>query len=471
MIRIQRVFLRPWAVAAVMLVCFTGIIMLFQYYDYSTKNLVHQNNQAHQLADSWDSVVSCTKDLLISNDLPPAIAQWKRSIMTFDQNLQRFITSDLTVELMRKDNDFKQMVDDTVNLWQVIKPRIEYIQLRFEEYAPGKSDNESSVKRSLLHELLYQMEQNVRSTEYVMLFDLTYDIEYMISSLDYYFHGTLINTVEIILKNIERRSLQLRITAWVATVFICIFTLLFIFLSQRALNTTASQLKFLTNRLMDAEDTERRRLAQELHDEIGQSLTGIKYGVDNAIGLFEREKREEGIAALNSLVTVIQNALSEARRISVSLWPAVLDQLGIIATISWYCRVYQRRYPEIMLKQVVTVQENEVSKDLKIVLYRVLQEALTNIAKHSSAEHVTVRLNRVKGLLRFCITDDGPGFKGEPDGLLRNGRGLSNVKERLALLYGGNHTFRLGRGAKGGALVVMDIPFRKAEGLPSLPEP
>jgi hypothetical protein len=152
MIRIQRVLLKPWAVAAVMLVCFTGIIVLFQYYDYSTTNLVHQNNQAHQLADSWDSVVSCTKDLLISNDLPPAIAQWKQSILTFDRNLERFIRSELTVELMRKDNDFKRMVDDTENLWIVIKPRIEYIQLRFEEYAPGNSDNESTAKRSLLHD-------------------------------------------------------------------------------------------------------------------------------------------------------------------------------------------------------------------------------------------------------------------------------------------------------------------------------
>ncbi|MBN2108756.1 MAG: sensor histidine kinase [Deltaproteobacteria bacterium] len=440
MIKIQRVFLRPWAVAAVMLVCFTGIITLFQYYDYSTTNLVHQNNQAHQLADSWDGLVSCTKDLLISNDLTSAIAHWKQSILAFDQNLQKFKRSDLTVELMRNDTEFKRMVDDTENLWQVIKPRIEYIQLRFEEYAPGNSDNESAAKRSLLHELLFQMEQNVRSTEYVMLFDLTYDIEYMISSLDYYFHGTLINTVEIIFKTIERRSLQLRLTAWFATILICIFTMLFIFLSQRALNTTASQLKFLTNRLMDAEDTERRRLAQELHDEIGQSLTGIKYGVDNAIGLFELEKSKEGIAALNSLVTVIQNAISEARRISVSLWPAVLDQLGIIATISWYCRVYQKRYPDIILKQSVTVHEDEVSKDLKIVLYRVLQEALTNIAKHSSAENVTVRLNRVKELLRFSITDDGPGFnlhavEGTPTGP-DHGFGLISMRERVELSGG-----------------------------------
>ncbi len=436
--RVQRLILRPWAAALVMLVCFGGIALLFQYYDYSAKKLMRKNAEAYQLAGGWDMVVSCTKDILISNDLSTAIKQWKHAIMIFDRDLYAFIHSDMTMELSRRDVAFKLKVEETENLWQVVKPRIEYLQLRFEEYLP--TDNETQTKRSLLHELMYQMGSSERSTEYLRLFDLTYDMEYMISSLNEYFRVTLNGTVEILSATIDRRSWKLRLVLWISTVFIFAFTLVFIIKSNRALNTTAGQLKFLSNRLMDAEDNERKRLAQELHDEIGQALTGIKYGVDNAVSLLERERIDDGIAALNNLILVIQNAIEEARRISVSLWPAMLDQLGIVATISWYCREYQRIYSGVSLRQHIRIKESQISDDLKIVIYRVLQESLTNVAKHSSAEHVSVELRKSKGVLRLAITDDGPGFSlhaVQRSGMTeQHGFGLISMRERVELSGG-----------------------------------
>ena len=452
--RVQRLILRPWAAAVVMLVCFGGIAVLFQYYDYSAKKLMRKNAQAYQLAGGWDRVVSCTKDILISNDLRTAIKQWKHSIMLFDRDLYAFIHSDLTAELSRRDAAFKLKVEDTENLWQVVKPRIEYVQLRFEEYLPA--DNDTQAKRSLLHELMYQMGSSERSTEYLRLFDLTYDMDYMISSLNEYFRITLNGTVEILSATIDRRSWQLRLVLWISNFFIFTFTLVFIIMSHRALNTTAGQLKFLSNRLMDAEDNERKRWAQELHDEIGQALTGIKYGVDNAVSLLERERIDDGIGALNNLIHVIQNAIEEARRISVSLWPAILDQLGIVATISWYCREYQRIYSGISLRQHIRIKESQIPGDLKIVIYRVLQEALTNVAKHSSAEHVSVELLKSNGMLRLTITDDGPGFSlhaVERSGMTaQHGFGLISMRERVEL-SGGEFIIDsvLGRGTTIGA--------------------
>ena len=436
--RVQRLILRPWAAALVMLVCFGGIALLFQYYDYSAKKLMRKNAEAYQLAGGWDRVVSCTKDILISNDLSTAIKQWKHAIMIFDRDLHAFIHSDMTMELSMRDVAFKLKVEETENLWQVVKPRIEYLQLRFEEYLP--TDNETQTKRSLLHELMYQMGSSERSTEYLRLFDLTYDMEYMISSLNEYFRVTLNGTVEILSATIDRRSWKLRLVLWISTVLIFAFTMVFIIKSNRALSTTAGQLKFLSNRLMDAEDKERKRWAQELHDEIGQALTGIKYGVDNAVSLLERARVDDGIGALNNLILVIQNAIEEARRISVSLWPAMLDQLGIVATISWYCREYQRIYSGVSLRQHIRIKEGQISDDLKIVIYRVLQEALTNVAKHSSAEHVSVELRKSKGVLRLAITDDGPGFSlhavqrsGMTD---QHGFGLISMRERVELSGG-----------------------------------
>ncbi|MEI6126971.1 MAG: hypothetical protein WCQ99_10520 [Pseudomonadota bacterium] len=85
--RVQRLILRPTAVAAVMLICFAGIITLFQYYDYSAKKLLRKNSQAYQLAVDWDRVVSSTKDILISSDLSAAIKQWKHAVTVFDRDL------------------------------------------------------------------------------------------------------------------------------------------------------------------------------------------------------------------------------------------------------------------------------------------------------------------------------------------------------------------------------------------------
>ena len=436
--RVQRLILRPWAAAVVMLVCFGGIAILFQYYDYSAKKLIRKNAEAYQLAGAWERVVSRTKDILISNDLRTAIIEWKHAIMMFDRDLYAFIHSDLTVELSKKDAAFKLKVEDTENLWQIVKPRIEYVQLRFEEYLP--TDNDTQEKRSLLHELMYQMGASEHSTEYQRLFDLTYDMDYMISSLNEYFRVTLNGTVEILAATIELRSWQLRLLLWISTVFIFSFTIVFIIMSNRALNTTASELKFLSNRLMDAEDSERKRWSQELHDEIGQSLTGLKYGVDNAVSLLERARVDDGIKALNNLILVIKSSIEETRRISVSLWPAILDQLGIVATISWYCREYQRIYSGISLQQHIRIKESQIPDNLKIVIYRVLQEALTNVAKHSNAEHVSVELRKSKGVLWLTITDDGPGFSlhaVERAGMTaQHGFGLMSMRERVELSGG-----------------------------------
>jgi signal transduction histidine kinase len=124
----------------------------------------------------------------------------------------------------------------------------------------------------------------------------------------------------------------------------------------------------------------------------------------------------------------------------VSLWPAILDQLGIVATISWYCREYQRIYSGISLQQHIRIKESQISADLKIVIYRVLQESLTNVAKHSSAEHVSVELRKTKGVLRLTITDDGPGFSlhaVQRAGMTaQHGFGLMSMRERVELSGG-----------------------------------
>jgi signal transduction histidine kinase len=131
--------------------------------------------------------------------------------------------------------------------------------------------------------------------------------------------------------------------------------------------------------------------------------------------------------------------MGEARKISVSLRPAMIDQLGIIATISWFCREYQKTYAGIDIEQHTDLQEERVPQPLKIIIYRVLQESLTNIAKHSNARHVSVSLDKRNGWLNLVIEDDGRGFDRSSIAVhptTQNGFGLMSMKERVELSGG-----------------------------------
>jgi len=449
---LKKIFLNPYAATAFIVLCFGCVVLLFQYYDYNTKRLLMKNVEAHQLTARWDTLLSCTKDLLVSNDLHSALYRWKSSIADFDQSLNTFIHSDLIRRLMQQDPTLKVTVEDTENLWQVMKPRIESVQLRFDEYLSQGVEKSGVSKRSLLHELLYQMEQSNRSTEYMQLFDLTYDIEYMVSSLSDYFVDTMHTMVEILSATTERKTWQVWFMAGASTVLVFAVTIVFIIMNQRALNITTGQLRFLSNQLLVVEEKERKRIAQELHDEIGQSLTGIKFAVDNATNLIAGGKTAESMQALERVVTLIRNAIEEARRIGVSLHPAIIDQLGIIATISWYCREYRKIYSGIRLEQRITAQETEIPEQLKIIIYRILQETLTNVAKHSNAEQVQVALTCRDGRLILVVQDNGPGFNpsAPPPAMGENlGFGLLSLRERVEVSGG---EFKLqaakGRGAK-----------------------
>lgn len=445
---LKKFFLNPYAVITFIILCFGCIVTLFQYYDYNTKRLMTKNAEAHQLTARWDTLLSCTKDLLVSDDLYVALHRWKSSITDFDRSLNTFIHSDLISRLMLQDPGLRVTIEDTENLWQVMKPRIESVQLRFDEYLSQGIEKSGVSRRSLLHELLYQMEQSSRSTEYMQLFDLTYDIEYMVSSLSGYFVDTMHTMVEILNATMERKTWQLWFMAGTSIMLVFAVTTFLIIVNQRALNITTEQLRFLSNQLLMVEEKERKRVAQELHDEIGQSLTGIKFAVDNVTNLIAGGKSAESMQALERVVTLIRNAIEEARRISVSLHPAIIDQLGIIATISWYCREYRNIYSDIRLEQHITAQEADIPARLKIIIYRILQETLTNVAKHSNAEQVHVTLTCRDGRLILVVQDNGPGFNpgaSQPAAGENRGFGLLSLRERVEV-SGGEFRLRAAQG-------------------------
>jgi signal transduction histidine kinase len=193
------------------------------------------------------------------------------------------------------------------------------------------------------------------------------------------------------------------------------------------LRESENRLHHLSSQLLVAQENERRRIARELHDSIGQSLAATKFILEKKLSQLSKGSPPPGVT-LEDVIPMIQNAIEESRRISMDLWPSVLDDLGILSAISWFCRQFEIVYSSISIEKQLDMQEDEVPVPLKVVIYRVLQETLNNIAKHSQADRVYISLWKQDGQIELTIEDNGIGFDPETS---RKGLGLVSMKERV----------------------------------------
>ena len=199
-----------------------------------------------------------------------------------------------------------------------------------------------------------------------------------------------------------------------------------------------TKLHQLSARLLTIQEEERRRVARDLHDSVGQTLTGIKFMVEAALGGPWPEDRRPGMERLRSLVPTIQDAVEEVRRISTELRPSILDDLGLLPTMAWYFREFEKAHPRLAVEQRLNVTESEVPAALRTPIFRILQEATNNAAKHSGARRLVIGLDEGGGRLRLRVEDDGVGFDpGAPPVEGGNGgSGLSSMRERTELSGG-----------------------------------
>jgi len=209
----------------------------------------------------------------------------------------------------------------------------------------------------------------------------------------------------------------------------------------------------LSTQLEAAREEERSRIARELHDGIGQNLAGIQLRMETACAMIRAGQNELTTEYLNSLIESIRSTSDDVRRISSCLWPQVLDDLGLLAAISFCAREFQAACPDIAIKTDIRVNENDIPRPLKIVMYRIIQEALHNVTDHAAADFVRIRLAKSADGITLAISDNGCGFsidrirsrKGS-----RRGFGLKCM-ERRAVQSGGKLTIRSVSG--GGALI------------------
>jgi PAS domain S-box-containing protein len=210
-------------------------------------------------------------------------------------------------------------------------------------------------------------------------------------------------------------------------------------LANQRLKSSEKDLRHLSSRLLSVQEKERKRIAREIHDSIGQSLNAVKFIVENSLQEMEGEKFAKGTKSLESVIPVIQAAVEEVRRIEKNLRPLMLDDLGLSTTISWHCREFEKIYSGIHIKKQIDIEENDVPDYLKIVIFRILQEASNNISKHSQATVVDLTLKRAGPRIEMTVSDNGVGFE-LGDAVTRNeserGSGLISMKERTELSEG-----------------------------------
>ena len=195
----------------------------------------------------------------------------------------------------------------------------------------------------------------------------------------------------------------------------------------------------ISRKMLSAQEREREWAARKIHDNIIQILAAIK--LSTAMALQELEGPPGRVRrSLENCISMIQNAIEETRRIHAELRPSTLDDLGILPTIRGFCREFRKDYPATRLHERMEVEESEVPLPLKIVIYRIIQEAADNMARHSSACDGEISMVHSGKKLELAIRDNGRGFdlakvfnRRDPP---PTGFGLAVMKERTEVSGG-----------------------------------
>jgi signal transduction histidine kinase len=207
--------------------------------------------------------------------------------------------------------------------------------------------------------------------------------------------------------------------------------------AEQSLRTSRNELSLLSEQLMKAQEGERKRIAQDLHDAVGQSLSAIKYSLERALQMMMATPQlGNPLQVLNKTVEHVQNTIDEVRTISENLRPALLDGLGAVSAIRWLCREWSEVFTGIEIEINLHVTDADIEEPLGTTLFRTVQESLNNVARHSKATRVSVSVCRESQILRADIADNGTGFDPEGNALFR-GHGLRGIRERAAT-SGGN---------------------------------
>jgi len=226
----------------------------------------------------------------------------------------------------------------------------------------------------------------------------------------------------------------------------------------RALNEKKELQSILLNKTISIQEEERKKISRELHDETSQALTSIIVGLRVLAEKIQSPLERESILKMRELAV---ETLEAVHNLAVELRPVLLDDLGLVAAVQRYTENYMRQYGIEIDINFANLKRERFLPEVEITLYRLVQEALTNIAKHANASNVGITLCKQRAKLFLTINDNGVGFNtnnlSHADGNI--GLGVYGMRERIALLNG---KFDIKSDIGKGTTIEVEIPVAKA---------
>jgi PAS domain S-box-containing protein len=221
--------------------------------------------------------------------------------------------------------------------------------------------------------------------------------------------------------------------------------------AEEQLRRSREELRSLAAHLQSVREDERTRIAREIHDDLGQGLTGLKIDLSR---LAARLPKVDLINEARSMLALVDGAIRSVRRICTELRPGVLDDLGLMAAIDWQRQEFEAR-TNIRCQFNTDMVDIDLDRQVATAVFRILQETLTNVARHANATDVTIALKRCRDRLVLIVQDNGRGIS-EREIAGRTSLGLLGMRERAALLGG---QFSIEGLPMRGTVVTLEVPL------------
>ena len=233
--------------------------------------------------------------------------------------------------------------------------------------------------------------------------------------------------------------------------------------TEEALRGSLQDFKQLSSRLLVLQEDKKKLIASELHDSISQTLSALKFRFEYILSQGQNGNAELTADIQDKLLPTIQGAIDDVRNIYMDLRPTLLDDFGLITTLNWLSVEFRKKFPHIQVVSDIGVDENGIPEHLKIVIFRVLKEGFSNIAKHNQANVVHYSLNRNDRTLDLVLQDEGIGFDRaeiQSGAGAREGTALSSMRTRVELTMG---RFQIETDKGAGVLIRASWPLGKEQ--------
>lgn len=227
--------------------------------------------------------------------------------------------------------------------------------------------------------------------------------------------------------------------------------------AEKKLRESEEKLRLLSRKIIESQENERKLVAKELHDSVGGNLSAIKFALEEKLDHMEDDPPSE-VVSLEKIVANIKDTITEVRRISNHLMPSMIEDLGVLATIRAFCRKQSDFYQNARITTQLDVNEDNIPDLLKITIFRVIQEALTNAFKHGQADKIHLSLVKDGYYIELFVTDNGCGF--DPENIPSNpnsisGLGLKGMIDRAEICNG---TFDISSEIGKGTQIKLTLP-------------